>query len=96
MRRYDQMKETDPTSSYPIWADRLYLNHSRRPTSYRSGVVDPFLESCDPPLHEKPTLPSQGQLTVKGAAFEVGQTLNFSPYRSFIQGARPLASIGLG
>ncbi len=88
------MKETNPTGSYPKWADRLYLNYSRRPTSYRSGVVDPTLESCDPLLQVKPTLPSLGQPTVKGAALEVDQTFDFSPYISFIQGARQLARLG--
>ena len=72
------------------------MSHSRRPTSRRSGAVDPSLESCDPPLQEKSTLPSLGQPTVKGAALEVDQTLDISPYRSFIEGARPLARIGLG
>ncbi len=59
-------------------------------------MVHPSLESCDPPLQGKPTLPSLGQPTVKGAALEVDQTLDFSPFRSCDQGARPLARLGFG
>ena len=59
-------------------------------------MVDPSLESCDGLLQEKPTLQSLGHPTVKGAALEVDRTFDFSPYRSFIQGARPLARLGFG
>ena len=59
-------------------------------------MVDPSLESCDSPLQEEPTLPSLGKPTVEGAPLETDHTVDFSPFRNFDQGARPLARLGSG
>ena len=88
------MKKTDSTGHYSKWTDWPYLNRSRCPTSYRSGVIDPSLENCDSPIQKEPTLPSLGQPPMKGAPLEVDPTLDFGPSSNFSQGARPLACLG--
>ena len=75
---------------------KVYLNRSRCPTSSQSVATNPSLKSCDPPLREKPTLPSRGQPTVKGAPHGVDRTPDLSPLRHFDQSARPLARFRVG
>ena len=52
---------------------------------------NPSLESCDPPLKVKPTLPSMELPTVKGTLSKMVEIINLDLRGDTDQSARPLA-----
>ncbi len=93
---YNQIDNVGAVNCCPERIGEMYLNRSHCSTSCQSGVVDPSLESRDPPPKGKPTLPSMGPFTAKSAPSKVAQALNPDLHGIFDRSARPLAHFRKG
>ena len=93
---YNHIDNIGAVDHCPEQIGEMYLNCSHCSTSCQSGMVDPSLESCDPLLKGKSTLPSMGLFTTKGTPSKVAQTLNPDLHGIFDRSAQALARFQVG